>query len=62
MTVRDRRYYQAQHEQSIRNELARKASAEQAEYQHRANPRQQDDDEFRAACGLPPRRPSQEAA
>lgn len=34
-----------------------------AEIDHRARPnRQLDDDEFRASCGLPPRRPRQEAA
>jgi len=31
-------------------------SEKDSEYAHRANRSAQDDDEFRAACGLPPRR------
>lgn len=62
MTVRDRRYYQAQNAQAIRKENARKAAALQAELNHRANPRKQDNDELLAACGLPPRSRPLEAA
>lgn len=39
------------------SQIARQKAAAQAEIEHRSKPsRQLDDDEFRAMCGLPPRR------
>ena len=51
---------QATKDAVVNEQLAQKksaeASAKQSEYEHRAKPRQFDDDEMLAMCGLPPRR------
>ncbi|PTQ86562.1 hypothetical protein [Agitococcus lubricus] len=55
--VKDRRYYEQRSQEIAASQIARQKAAAQAEIEHRSKPsRQLDDDEFRAMCGLPPRR------
>jgi hypothetical protein len=61
--TRTRAYQEAIAHEVFKREHAAEQSAKQAEYQHFANRRSLDDDEFRAACGIgstnfgtPPRR------
>jgi len=61
--TRSKAYQQAAQREQFQREYAAEKSAKQAEYDHYANRRRLDDDEFRAACGMgainlgaPPRR------
>lgn len=61
--TRSKAYQQAAQREQFQREAAAEKSANQAEYDHYANRRRLDDDEFRAACGMgvtnfgaPPRR------
>lgn len=53
--VRDRHYHEAKKLEVAGRQIASEQAAKQAEYDHRAN-RRRDDDEMLAMCGLPPRR------
>ncbi|MDO8415526.1 MAG: hypothetical protein Q7S87_04880 [Agitococcus sp.] len=53
--TRTRSYQETQDSQRFAQQQAQKKSAADSEYAHRANRSTQDDDEFRASCGLPPR-------
>lgn len=51
--TRSRAYREAAQAEAIKREIAEKAATEQAEFNHRANPRRRrDDDELMAMCGI----------